>query len=156
MHNDDDNGLQVVAVLLSAIILACVLGVTAYGVVMSRQDRKPQLAADGQILPQGEPIASIYFEAGKSEVPDEGGGAIQTVMEKALANPARIILISGYHDPSGDPAKNAELAQGRAEAVRDALVEAGVPADRVVLRKPEEIPGTEDPQEARRVDIRLQ
>lgn len=156
MHNEDDTGLQVVAVLLSGIVFACVLGVTAYGVVIATHESGPPLAADGQIVPLGEPIASIYFDTSKAEVPEEGGGAVQTVKKKALANPRKTILISGYHDPSGDPAKNAELARARAEAVRDALVAAGVPAERIVLRKPEEIPGTEDLQEARRVDIRLQ
>ena len=75
----------------------------------------------------------------------------------ALAlNPKAIVLLSGFHDPSGDPARNAELAKGRAEAVRDALVAGGVAADRVKFRKPESTVGTGSAEEGRRVEIRVQ
>ncbi|MEN3111514.1 OmpA family protein [Uliginosibacterium paludis] len=155
MQDDDDIGLKVVAILLAAIIFACVLGVVMLGVVSSGKSPAPVMV-NGEIVPQGEPLATIYFESGKSELPDEAGGAIQTIKEKAQTNPKKLILISGFHDPSGDPEKNALLAKARADAVREALIEAGLPEDRVHLRKPEVVPGTEDMQEARRVDIRLQ
>ncbi len=156
MQDDDDTGLKVVAIVLAAIIFACVLGVVTLGVMSSGHKAGEPLMVNGEIVPQGEPLAVIYFESGKSELPDEAGGAIQTVKEKASANPKKLILISGFHDPSGDPERNVALAKARADAVREALIEAGLPEARVHLRKPEEIPGTEDMQEARRVDIRLQ
>ena len=61
--------------------------------------------------------------------------------------------MSGYHDKTGDPDKNAELAKERAIAVRDALVAAGVSVERVELSKPRVTEGGTDDTLARRVDI---
>ena len=54
--------------------------------------------------------------------------------DAAKANAAAKLVISGYHDASGDPAQNAELAKQRAMAVRDALKTAGVAEDRIELK----------------------
>lgn len=44
------------------------------------------------------------------------------------------VEIGGHTDPSGDQAENDRLARLRAEAVRDALVAQGVPADMLTVR----------------------
>jgi K(+)-stimulated pyrophosphate-energized sodium pump len=64
-------------------------------------------------------------------------------------------VVSGFHDASGDPVRNAELARQRALAVRDALKAAGVTEDRIELRKPQELVGGADAAEARRVEVAL-
>ena len=64
-------------------------------------------------------------------------------------------VISGYHDATGDPAKNAELAKQRAFAARDALKAAGVAEDRIDLKKPEQI-NAGRAAEARRVEVKLE
>ena len=69
---------------------------------------------------------------------------------KAGTNP---IDVTGFADRSGDRAGNADLAKRRAAAVRDALVAEGVPADRVHLKPPQDVVGTGDDREARRVEI---
>jgi cytochrome c oxidase subunit II len=63
--------------------------------------------------------------------------------------------LTGFVDASGSAAQNAELAKQRALAVRDALQAAGIDAQRIELRKPENITaGTgADAAQARRVDI---
>jgi hypothetical protein len=106
--------------------------------------------------PLGDALARIYFDINSAELPSESGGAIQTVKEKAEAEPQRSILISGFHDPSGDPEQNVELAINRALAAKKALVAAGIPAARIKLRPPQEISGNADLQEARRVDLWVQ
>ncbi len=63
-----------------------------------------------------------------------------------------MVLISGFHDASGDAAHNAELARNRALAVRHALEANGVSPDRLVLDPPIAVAGG---VEARRVDVRL-
>jgi cytochrome c oxidase subunit II len=65
------------------------------------------------------------------------------------------IALSGYVDASGSAAKNAELAKQRAFAVRDALTKAGIPAERIELRKPSQVEAGSgaDAARARRVDI---
>ena len=62
-------------------------------------------------------------------------------------------VISGYHDSTGDPLANAELAKQRAMKVRDTLVSIGVAEDKVELKKPEQMAG--DGPDARRVDVVL-
>ncbi|EWS56236.1 proteobacterial sortase system OmpA family protein [Methylibium sp. T29] len=64
-------------------------------------------------------------------------------------------VISGYHDATGDPDKNVELAKQRALAVRDALKAAGVAEDKIELKKPEQL-NAGDAAEARRVEVKLE
>ena len=69
------------------------------------------------------------------------------------AKPDAKVDITGYTDKSGSLDKNLELAKERAKAVRDALKEAGVAADRINMKKPEAVTGDGDNKEARRVEI---
>lgn len=156
MQSNEDIG--VVSLLLGGLILLCIVGVLSFGVysVQSGSGKASTAASSEAPAPKGEAMAKIYFEINSAELPAEAGGAIETIKERATVVPNLIVLISGYHDPSGDPEQNAALAKQRAEAARDALIAAGIPAERIRLRKPEVIPGNEDLQEARRVDIRLQ
>ncbi len=71
-------------------------------------------------------------------------------------NSAASVAISGYNDTTGDAAANAALARERAEAVRDALVAAGIPAGRITLDKPRQATESKDTlAESRRVDVRV-
>jgi K(+)-stimulated pyrophosphate-energized sodium pump len=63
--------------------------------------------------------------------------------------------VTGYTDQSGDPNQNLDLAKNRAAAVRDALVQEGVPASRVVMTPPTFVTGTGSADDARRVEITL-
>ena len=62
-------------------------------------------------------------------------------------------VVSGFNDPTGDAAKNEELAKQRAFAVRDALKSAGIADDKIQLKKPEATTGTGTNAEARRVEV---
>ncbi|MDO8372305.1 MAG: OmpA family protein, partial [Polaromonas sp.] len=66
------------------------------------------------------------------------------------------VVISGFHDPKGNAAVNAELARQRALAVRDALTAAGVADSQITLQKTEQVAGSGSDAEARRVEITLQ
>ena len=71
---------------------------------------------------------------------------------KTKGNTAKLVL-SGFVDPSGDAAKNAELAKLRAFAVRDALKAAGVAERQNRAEKPEDLTaGATSAAEGRRVD----
>ncbi|MDP5240408.1 OmpA family protein [Uliginosibacterium sp. 31-16] len=155
MQGDEEIGIGGIGLLLGGLILVCVLGVIGIG-IYSTLPETPSAPSTEAPAPKGEAMARIYFEINSAELPAEAGGAIETIKERAMVVANLNVLISGYHDPSGDPAQNAELAKQRAEAARDALIAAGVPAERIILRKPEVIAGNEDLQEARRVDLRLQ
>jgi outer membrane protein OmpA-like peptidoglycan-associated protein len=97
----------------------------------------------------------IYFEVGKRDLPLDASRQLAAVAEVALANPDRMIDISGYTDASGDPVKNEELAKERAKAVRDALTAEGVPLERINMKKPEVITGSGTEAEARRVEVSM-
>lgn len=103
----------------------------------------------------GDLIATVYFGSGQSALPPEAGAELDKLVQAMLGAPARRAVLSGFHDDSGDPAKNAELAKQRALAARAALLQAGVAADRIALRKPEVTTGSGSDREARRVEMRL-
>lgn len=100
---------------------------------------------------------TLFFESGKTELnAAEAPAVLAAIRGAADAAPARRLVISGFHDASGDPAMNHELAKQRAFAVRDALVAQGVAKERIGLRKPASTDGgsADDPQ-ARRVEVHL-
>ena len=65
-------------------------------------------------------------------------------------------VLSGYTDATGDAAANAGLAKQRAFAVRDALKALGVAEEKIELKKPEQLTGSGDLSQARRVEVALQ
>ncbi len=103
----------------------------------------------------GELISKVYFETGKADVAADSKGALEQAAAAAQAAPAKKVVLSGFHDLSGDPVKNAELAKERAKAVREALKALGVPADRIALRKPAQTGEGGAAEEARRVELRM-
>jgi outer membrane protein OmpA-like peptidoglycan-associated protein len=100
-------------------------------------------------------LATAYFESGSAALQPDAEPALVETVKALAADPGKRVLLSGYHDASGDPALNAELAKQRAKAVRAALLVAGVPLNQVLLRKPESAMGTGTEREARRVEIRI-
>jgi K(+)-stimulated pyrophosphate-energized sodium pump len=97
--------------------------------------------------------AKFLFDLAKAELPPTSATSIALLAAAVKTSPGKLV-ISGFHDASGDPAKNAELAKQRAFAVRDALKAAGVPEDRIEAKKPEQInAGSAD--DARRVEVKL-
>jgi outer membrane protein OmpA-like peptidoglycan-associated protein len=103
----------------------------------------------------GTVAGTLYFAVGKAELPADAAAAMATIKQAATATPNKKLVLSGFHDASGDPAKNAELAKNRAKAVRAALQAEGITPERIALRKPESTTGDGSSQEARRVEVRL-
>jgi outer membrane protein OmpA-like peptidoglycan-associated protein len=67
-------------------------------------------------------------------------GLTQEAMKKlaklgnlATTLPGTVVRISGYTDPRGSKDFNQELSERRAESVAAALLEAGVPSDRMII-----------------------
>jgi outer membrane protein OmpA-like peptidoglycan-associated protein len=77
------------------------------------------------------------------------------VAEAARAQNGVSVLISGFHDATGNAQMNADLAKRRAFAVRHALEAYGVSPERLVMSRPELTTGGADDKEARRVELRL-
>lgn len=99
-------------------------------------------------------VVKFYFAINSAEVPAGSSAALADIV-KSVQSGGRV-LVSGYHDASGDPEKNAELAKQRAIAVGAALKIAGVPEDKVELAKPTQTQADGAPAEARRVEVKLQ
>lgn len=158
---DDNETLAPVFGILAGVILGVIALVAGLGIWKVNQPTAPKAAiaahaAEAEIAAVGEALAKIYFAVGKAELAESDKASIAATHAALVANPHAIVLLSGFHDASGDPAHNAELAKQRALSVRDALVAAGIAVDRVKFRKPESTLGNGSPEEGRRVEIRVQ
>jgi outer membrane protein OmpA-like peptidoglycan-associated protein len=106
--------------------------------------------------PMAKPMATLYFATGKINVPVETNNLLASVVAYLKANPASKAVISGYNDPRGDAAMNAELSKNRAKAARESLKAAGIDEARIEMRKPGDTNLSGDPKEARRVEISVE
>ena len=160
MEQDDDNQNLVLGILFGviALVIGLVIGLTVYVTGQNAAAKPAAVAAveAPEIAEVGEPLVKLYFESGKAELPANGAEEVAKVVAKLAEDGAKIVLISGYHDETGGAAVNAEVAKDRAVAVKDALVAAGLAADKVKMRKPAVTLGGADPAEARRVEVRVQ
>lgn len=114
------------------------------------------LFEESDIVPVGEALAKVYFPLGGAVLGSNDEPAIAATVAEVQARGDAIVLLSGFHDESGDAHVNAEIAKQRALAVREALLTAGVSGDRIKLRKPESTLGSGSAEEGRRVEIRVQ
>ena len=92
------------------------------------------------------------YKAGSGRGRKGGGGQPN---DKRAAKGGKRLVLSGFHDATGNAAMNAELAKQRAMSVRDALVGAGVAESSLELKKPEESTGSGNDAEARRVEVTI-
>ncbi len=92
------------------------------------------VAPSGTVVPTL-PVVRVLFRLDRDQIDPEARAAIESVA-----------------DGRGRVNHNLDLAKQRAFAVRDALMAAGVPENRIILRKPELVVGTLD-AEWRRVDV---
>ena len=113
-----------------------------------------QSAADAASVKVENGVVKFYFASGKTAVAADGNEALTDVV-KAVAG-GKKAMISGFNDPTGDAAKNAELSKQRAFAVRDALKALGVADDKIELKKPENTNAAGSNAEARRVEVSVQ
>jgi K(+)-stimulated pyrophosphate-energized sodium pump len=98
----------------------------------------------------------VHFDAGSDSISAAGKRILDGYAQALKASPEAKVELSGFADPTGDAAKNLELAKQRAMTVRDTLVAAGVAAERIALVKPTDvIVGQGSDADARRVDIVL-
>ena len=160
MQEDDDNQNLVLGILFGiiALVVGLVIGLSVY---VTGQNRAPApvaavVAEEPEIAEVGEPLVKFYFESGKAELPAGAPDELAKVIAKLNEDPSKLVLLSGYHDETGGAAVNAEVAKDRAVAVKDALVAAGLAADKVKMRKPAVTLGGAAAAEARRVEVRVQ
>ncbi len=110
-------------------------------------------AADAASVKVENGVVKFYFASGKSEIAAGGNEALAEVV-KAVGTGKKAV-VSGFHDATGDKAKNEELSKLRAFAVRDALKALGVAEDKIELKKPEDMLASGSNAEARRVEVSI-
>lgn len=118
-------------------------------VALVEVDQPPALAT-GDGIPA---LLKFHFEVGKADLPADAPAQVQALVVYLKSSPEGRLSICGFHDKTGDPAANRELAKNRALATRVLLVQAGAPADRLILVRPQEVEGGPDDREARRVEV---
>lgn len=85
---------------------------------------------------QGGPLmvtARVHFDLGKYNIKKEYIPLLNEVVKILKENPNINIRIEGFTDDTGSKAYNDRLALRRAQTVRDYLVNAGIPADRIQI-----------------------
>ena len=71
----------------------------------------------------------LLFDTGKSTLKPGAKSTLTKIAEQLKSNPDAKIAVEGHTDSVGSKEANQELSQKRADAVRDFIVNAGVPAD---------------------------
>lgn len=92
----------------------------------------------------------FYFATGKADVAPGAQEALKDVLVAALGG--KKVVVSSYHDSTGNAQVNEELSKQRAFAVRTVLLGFGVPDKQIELRKPSDTEAGSG-AEARRVEV---
>lgn len=164
MFDQEDSELNVVMGVvfgIIALVIALVIGLVSYQAGGSKGAAQAATSGAGEVVfvevaEVGEALVKIHFDLGQSALPPTAPAQIATVVAALAAAPRASALLSGFHDETGGAAVNAEVAKNRALSVRQALIAAGVPAERVLMRRPAVTLGGTDAAEARRVEVRVQ
>lgn len=102
----------------------------------------------------GKPVAKVYFDTGRADVVPAFAATAAGLKDWLASHEGATLAVSGFNDPTGNAAANAELSKNRAQAVKAALVAAGIADGAVELVKPEETTDTTTSDaNARRVEV---
>jgi outer membrane protein OmpA-like peptidoglycan-associated protein len=98
------------------------------------EDQLRQLHA--RETPRGTVITlnDVLFEFDKAELKPGAMRDLSRLADVLKQEPDRQVMIEGYTDSVGSSSYNRELAESRAQAVRDFLIQHGVGADRITAR----------------------
>jgi len=73
----------------------------------------------------------LYFEVGGNVLTPESQAALDGIRKEIAERPASEVMVIGHTDSVGSVESNDRLSKKRAEGLRDLLIEAGVPADKL-------------------------
>ncbi|OFA07281.1 OmpA family protein [Duganella phyllosphaerae] len=76
-------------------------------------------------------LNDVLFNVDKAELSAEGMRTAQKLADVLAQEPKSMVLIEGFTDSTGSSSHNLDLSQRRADAVRQALVGMGVPANKI-------------------------
>jgi outer membrane protein OmpA-like peptidoglycan-associated protein len=90
----------------------------------------------------------VFFRTEDSGIAADTEQRLATLAALVAPLEGAVIRLEGHADARGTEAYNAQLSVARAEAVRDALVRAGLPAERIVVSAVGESDSTAAEQDA--------
>jgi OmpA-OmpF porin, OOP family len=94
--------------------------------------------APAAAVPPAAPLANavyfVFFDFDKSAITPAAQDILNTVVSDARRTNASRLNVVGHTDTSGSPAYNQGLSERRASAVREALVQRGVPSGQITTR----------------------
>jgi outer membrane protein OmpA-like peptidoglycan-associated protein len=76
-------------------------------------------------------LPGIFFDTGKSVLKPGAKNTLKKIADQLKGDPSLRVSVEGHTDNTGSEDKNLALSEKRAQAVRDYLVNAGVPADHI-------------------------
>ena len=92
----------------------------------------PPLAKTGTENPAQAPVSyMVFFPLGSTQLGSDDQNTIAQAAQVYRTKQGARVMVTGYADTVGSPAFNMALSQRRADAVKDYLVKAGVPASAV-------------------------
>jgi len=98
-------------------------------------------------------VVNFYFATASADIAPGAAEALAIVLKGVESG--KKALVSGFHDTTGDPALNDDLAKRRDQTVRDVLVGLGCPPDKVQMERPAVTAGSGNDAQARRVEVKL-
>lgn len=162
MSSQSDDNQGVVFGILGAVVVLAVALAVGFGLAKKGHKTAPAEvpmavtaleATDGARVMVEDGVVKFYFASGSADLAPGASDAMADVIAAVAAGQS--VVVSGFHDATGDAAQNAELAKQRAFAVRDLLQGLGVAADKIELMKPAETLADGDNAQARRVEVSI-
>ena len=121
----------------------------------ARQLARPELLS---LLKAGIEM-DLLFRTDEDVLSGPTGGKLEQLATSLAANPDVRIQLDGYADERGDEGYNQALSTRRVEHVRDVLIDAGIPAERISVNAHGESPAAEQTVDSfaleRRVSLTL-
>ena len=155
---------------LIALVILLVIGIAVYSHNHKDKARTATAAAPATVvavvtetvsvvIPDGASIrvlgdtVNFYFATGSADLAPRAADALAAFIKGVEGGRKALVLC--FHDTNGDAALNEQLAQKRAEMVRNVLTGLGVPAAKIDLQKPAVTTGSGTDAQARRVEVKL-
>ena len=119
-----------------------------------RGDVDREMAASNATV-EMEPVEIVHFGFDSIDLDAVDREQIRAAAQWLASHPRHDLVVEGHTDDVGTIAYNAYLARRRAENVAAALIDAGVPSDRVVVHAfGERLPESQRASNNRRVRVR--
>jgi OOP family OmpA-OmpF porin len=99
-------------------------------------DTPPHTRVDGDGCPLGKVISlkGLHFEFNKTRIMPDGETILNWAAGLLKKYPDMNVEVAGYTDSVGSVKYNEKLSQGRAQAVKDYLVKAGIPDSQMTVK----------------------